>query len=248
MSDDGSFLARWSRRKRAAAEAVEARDESPVPAEPTEPAALEAEDGQGPGASQESGGPEPAEVMAEPVDLAALPPIETIGPDTDVTAFLREGVPRALREAALSRVWSSDPVISRFVEMADYAWDWNTPGGAPGYGPLDPDVDVAGLVEGIVKGTKALLAEADERVPVAAQQGEEAAHAERPAAEPQISAEVHPCLTEVSEGLALCDATMPRFVSSASCTEISVAGGRTSADTAETGRFPVKRHGKALPA
>jgi hypothetical protein len=245
MSDEDSFLARWSRLKRATAEAVEARDGSPAPAEAAE---SEADAGLGPSAFAEAGEPASAATAGEPVDLAALPPIETIGPDTDVTAFLREGVPRTLREAALARVWSSDPVISRFVEMADYAWDWNTPGGAPGYGPLDPDVDVAGLVEGIVKGTKALLAERDDASAVALQQADAAAEAGREVDEPQISAEPEPGAIVVSEARALCDATIPRSAAAPDPREISFVDGRPSVDTTRSTGFSPRRHGRALPA
>jgi hypothetical protein len=49
---------------------------------------------------------------------------------------MQAGVPQALRRAALARIWSLDPAIRDFREMADYDWDFNTPGGAPGYGPL----------------------------------------------------------------------------------------------------------------
>jgi hypothetical protein len=50
---------------------------------------------------------------------------------------MQAGVPQALRRAALARIWSLDPAIRDFREMADYDWDFNVPGGAPGYGPLE---------------------------------------------------------------------------------------------------------------
>jgi hypothetical protein len=37
---------------------------------------------------------------------------------------------------ALREIWRTDPAVRDFVGPADYAWDWNTPGDAPGYGPL----------------------------------------------------------------------------------------------------------------
>jgi hypothetical protein len=64
-----------------------------------------------------------------------------------LTRFLREGVPQALRNAALRRMWSLDPAIRDAVGHArDYAYDWNTPGGVPGSGALLPGDDVGALV------------------------------------------------------------------------------------------------------
>ncbi|MDW8443308.1 MAG: DUF3306 domain-containing protein [Acetobacteraceae bacterium] len=113
------FLARWSRRKRAA------REGRPVAAEPEvgppspEPEAAPAADA---GAAEE-----------EPVDLESLPKIEEITLETDLSVFFRKGVPAALRNAALRRAWSLDPTIRDFIGPADYAWDWNTPGGVPDF-------------------------------------------------------------------------------------------------------------------
>jgi hypothetical protein len=45
---------------------------------------------------------------------AILPPIEAIDAHTDVTVFLRSGVPDELRRAALRRAWTVDPAIRDF--------------------------------------------------------------------------------------------------------------------------------------
>lgn len=131
------FLSRWSRLKRG--EALPEPAAAPVPAP----------------------GPE---VLPEPVceavpeaeiDLSSLPPVEEITAGTDISGFLRKGVPAALRNAALRRAWSADPVIRDFVGPADYAWDWNVPGGVPGYAAdiaSGPDVDaLADRILGLVK-------------------------------------------------------------------------------------------------
>ena len=55
-------------------------------------------------------------------------------------------MPETWKRAALSRVWASDPAISQFVGLADYAWDWNAPDGVPGFGPLRPTDNVAELL------------------------------------------------------------------------------------------------------
>src|SRR5260370_38187781 len=120
MSDE-EFLARWSRRKQEAKAAADASLPSP-PAEPHLAA------------------PPPAAAVdpaPEAVDLASLPPIDSIGAATDITAFLRKGVPQELSRAALRRAWSADPVIRDFIGLAENAWDFNDPNAMPGFWPLD---------------------------------------------------------------------------------------------------------------
>jgi hypothetical protein len=123
------FLARWSRRK------IEVRrEEEQAPA----PRPKEA---QAPGAAAEP------EAALTPEEIAALPKIEELTPEADLTAFLRKGVPEALKNAALRRMWSLDPAIRDYVgDARDYAYDWNVPGGVPGNGPLLPGDDVGAMM------------------------------------------------------------------------------------------------------
>lgn len=126
MSD--GFLGRWSRRKIEAKERTEKdlREEERPDASARETA---------PDAEAEA-------VAATPVDepetlseeeLAALPPLESFTIDTDITPFLRRGVPKALKNAAMRKMWLLDPAIRNYRDVAlDYAYDWNTPGGVPG--------------------------------------------------------------------------------------------------------------------
>jgi len=118
---ENGFLGRWSRRKRAAEEAADepAPDVAPEPA-PELPAPAEA-------------APDAPALTEE--EIAALPRIEDLTQGSDIRAFLRAGVPQALRSAALRRVWMLTPAIRDYKNPAvDYAWDWNTPGGVPGDG------------------------------------------------------------------------------------------------------------------
>jgi hypothetical protein len=141
MSDE-HFLTRWSRRKREAAE------------QPDKPAADEA-------AHDQAGAVTPAEASGTPappaadkpdkkavpeVDLASLPPIESIGADTDIRAFLQAGVPADLTRAALRRVWTSDPTIRDFIGIAENQWDFAAADGVPGFGPLKAVDDVRRMV------------------------------------------------------------------------------------------------------
>ena len=84
-------------------------------------------------------------------DLSTLPKLEELTGSTDITAFLRKGVPEHLRNAALQKSWALDPAIRNYVNPAlEYAYDWNAPGGVPGGGELGAGVDVARLVSQIM--------------------------------------------------------------------------------------------------
>ncbi len=142
MSDE-EFLARWSRRKQEARAAADASLPSP-PAEPHLAA------------------PPPAAAVdpaPEAVDLASLPPIDSIDAATDITAFLRKGVPQELSRAALRRAWSADPVIRDFIGLAENAWDFNDPNAMPGFGPLDCSAEQLQALIGRVIGSARSVAE-----------------------------------------------------------------------------------------
>jgi hypothetical protein len=127
MSQD--FMSRWSRRK------LKQADEPPIAAPDTAEV------------------PAPDEDEITPEELAALPAIESITAATDLTAFLKKGVPLVLRNAVFRRMWSLDPEIRDFVgEARDYSWDWNTPGGVPVSGPLEPGTDIQGMLRRIIGG------------------------------------------------------------------------------------------------
>jgi hypothetical protein len=133
MSDPGKFLSRWSRRKR---EAAQITDETMTPAA-SEPA-VEAARGKQAAPSDNLATPSDATKSPAPTfDLASLPAIELITADTDIRAFLAPGVPPELTRRALRRAWAADPKIREFVGLADYDWDFNTPGSMAGFGPLE---------------------------------------------------------------------------------------------------------------
>lgn len=135
------FLSRWSRLKQGRREAGEAEAKPAPDPEATSPAALPPPAAE---AASAAPAPEPAADPEPEVDLASLPRLEDLTAGSDLAVFLRKGVPAALRNAALRRVWSLDPAIRDFIGPADYAWDWNVPGGAPGYAETiahGPDVE-----------------------------------------------------------------------------------------------------------
>lgn len=183
------FLSRWSRLKQARRdEAAPAPVESPAPPVVPQVAALPH------GATQV----DPASAISAPaakdepeIDLASLPKIEELTTESDLALFLRKGVPEALKNAALRRFWSIDPTIRDFIGPADYAWDWNVPGGAPGYAETiahGPDVEaLADRILGIGREPAepaAREATAEQRpAPVAVRRGDEPC-VEGPVAEP----------------------------------------------------------------
>ncbi len=127
MSDE-DFLKRWSRRKRAAETSPESlRPESTSALPETEDAGSAADSATALVTTAEDGD----------IDLSTLPSLDSITAATDVTAFLREGVPLELSRAALRRAWVADPTIRDFVGLAENAWDFNDPQAIPGFGPLD---------------------------------------------------------------------------------------------------------------
>ena len=135
MSEPENFIARWSRRKREAAEDAEATKSSAAPevaaesAHPTEDRREESDAPRARGGTSDRPGSTP--------DPAKLPPIETITAESDIRAFLAPGVPPELTRAALRRAWAADPKIRDFVGLADYDWDFNAPGAMTGFGSLE---------------------------------------------------------------------------------------------------------------
>lgn len=137
MSD--GFLARWAQRKRA----VRLAEQPETPPPPEAEAALDGSVVPADGAAP----PETADDEAERNLLADLPSLADLTAETDLTPFLRAGIPAALRNAALRKMWSVDPAIRDFVsEAREYAYDWNTPGSVPGLGPLLPSDDVKAML------------------------------------------------------------------------------------------------------
>jgi hypothetical protein len=135
MSDE-EFLKRWSRRKQEAKVAVQA----PAPAAETKDAAI----------------PNSPVTAPEPeIDLSKLPPIDSITAATDITEFLRKGIPAELSRAALRRAWAADPAIRDFVGLAENAWDFTDPDAMPGFGPLQGTPEQIGaMVERVLGGAR----------------------------------------------------------------------------------------------
>jgi Protein of unknown function (DUF3306) len=108
--DDENLFARWSRRKRAVAEADAPAPVAELPEEPLDEDAL-----------------------ADPEDEAALlerlglPVPEMMGKGDDFSGFLKAGVPEFLRRRALRVLWRSNPVLANLDGLNDYDDDFTSP-------------------------------------------------------------------------------------------------------------------------
>jgi hypothetical protein len=142
---DDNFFARWSRRKQAVRTA-----ETPAPDEEKPPPGAAAEiDAEG----SDLPLPEIEPVDAEPPE--PLPRLEDLTEKSDLTAFLRKGVPKALQNAALRKMWSLDPSIRDHIGLAEYAWDFNQPGSMAGFGPLETKEAAAEFLATMSRGVPA---------------------------------------------------------------------------------------------
>jgi hypothetical protein len=224
---DGGFLSRWARRKR---EAREVRAPEEAPAE--EPAAEAA-----PAACDEA--PAPAE---EALDEAALPPIESLGAQSDYTVFLKAGVPKALRNAALRKAWASDPAITGHKPLVDYDWDFN----APGYGKLWPSDNPKKMVEALFRHLRKEPeppAEADAQPPAS---GPDPAPEEAAPVEPE-SVEPGPGEPEPAEPALAAEPAPPRIAQARPEAPAEPPPVEPDARPPEPPR-PRRRHGGAMPS
>jgi hypothetical protein len=133
MSEPENFLTRWSRRKLVVEEPA-----PPAAAEAAPPKPAEGEEGAANAA--------PAEPAFDP---ASLPSLDSIGAETDITAFLKQGVPGDLRLAALRRAWTTDPAIRNFKGLAENDWDFTVPNAEMGFGEIDPGLDLKKMLSDV---------------------------------------------------------------------------------------------------
>lgn len=114
MSSDETRLGRWARRKAEARKqrggAAPVVDKEPVEAQPLRESneALPSENA-------------PGEKLPEGLDL---PDIDSLDADSDFSAFMKDGVPSALRRLALRKLWASDPMFNIVDEMVEYGEDY----------------------------------------------------------------------------------------------------------------------------
>ena len=138
MSEHENFVSRWSRLKRESESRGKRQTELRERAAPSSTAVTSSAN------QDEAAGPEtPATPIFDPTDL---PSIESITARTDLSLFLRSGVPTELTVAALRRAWVSDPLIRDFIGIAENQWDFTNPTTIPGFGPLHETGDKLSLI------------------------------------------------------------------------------------------------------
>jgi len=120
MTEDEAFVRRWSRRKTLArrgplaSQAEGAVTQSHDPGDAAAPHVAS-------DAPARSGDAQKRELR---VSVEDLPDIETLCAESDFTAFLRDGVPEELRQAALRRLWRLDPVFANLDGLLEYGEDY----------------------------------------------------------------------------------------------------------------------------
>jgi hypothetical protein len=136
MTEPEDFLTRWSRRKRDAT--VENEPAIEAEAKPQRISKSEVEAGSEAKAMRPADAEPGIDSLEDVFDLSKLPSLDSIGPATDIRAFLQKGVPEALSRAALRRAWSADPGIRDFIGLAENSWDFTAKDGMHGFGEIDP--------------------------------------------------------------------------------------------------------------
>ncbi len=237
MSAEDEFLARWSRRKR---EAVESADAAPM-------------------VEQQSGATAPDEKLCldenknsetpeAEFDLASLPSIESITSATDVSVFLRAGVPAELTRAALRRAWSADPAIRDFVGLAENAWDFTKPNEMIGFGPLESSAEeIRRMVAEIIDRTSSALEPGVPVEPVKLAQAPVSTNDSSAADPPVIDAgarqEALPAQDDDKKDAA--PAGDPKML--ADDGKVDFASQHQPLEADEGGQLPRRTHGRALP-
>jgi len=243
MSED--FLTRWSRRKRDAVDTEQAK--GPLVGPPVGPHVgapgerdIIPENAVFENVTPSVDGSEKATPPESAFDLKSLPPIESITAATDIRPFLAPGVPAEIARAALRRAWSADPRVRDFVGLADYDWDYHTPGSAAGFGPLEMTDELRRMVARILGDI--VDTDAPERSDQPATGTQRVEEPSRPAGEAKRVAALDEGITEPRNG--------PQDrVGSVTVTETTASAAlqnETSRD--QPSRSPIRRgHGRALP-
>src|SRR5262252_11053544 len=136
-----NFLTRWSSRERASRTPSVPQDAEQAPRDPSSTS----EDGAVDKTAREGDAQD-----KPPFDVAQLPSIDSIGPETDIAGFLRKEVPPELTRAALRRAWTSDPAIRNFVGLVENGWDFNDPSAMAGFGTISAE-EVARLAGKVIE-------------------------------------------------------------------------------------------------
>ena len=168
-----------------------------------------------------------------------LPSLEDMTAESDLSAFLREGVPEALKQAALRRMWSLDPAIRDHVGLVEYAWDFNNPASIPGFGSVAAGTPMAQLAARVMSAGK----EAD-TADAAKGDASQAGPAEAsPAASPSSISRSDPSRGGRAPDVKSAKEELP----APGDTSLSGTSDLPGESSAETEKRPAPRHGGAMP-
>jgi hypothetical protein len=117
--DDGSFLSRWSRRKTLVREGQPVRAE-PVEAPPAKLGALTI-----PARTEEPVRAEPAETCAPKAPSPTLDDVAALTKDSDFSRFVAKDTDPAVKNAALKKLFASDPHFNTMDGLDVYIDDYN---------------------------------------------------------------------------------------------------------------------------
>lgn len=117
--DGEGFLSRWSRRK---------RENHPVGEEGEDNAMAPADVAEGQEGARLEGQDGPAEdpELAANREAAEAVDLESLTYESDFTVFMKRGVPDALKNAALRKLWRSNPDLAVLDGLNDYDTDFRT--------------------------------------------------------------------------------------------------------------------------
>jgi hypothetical protein len=125
QGEQEDFLARWSRRKTLSRKGEELPEPEEAAADTESPAAPATQEPP-PGAADAASG-HPDEISDADDDTEVeLPPLESLGEDSDYSAFLRDGVPADMKQKALRKLFHS-PKFNIRDGLDDYDLDFSNP-------------------------------------------------------------------------------------------------------------------------
>jgi hypothetical protein len=215
-NNDEPFLSRWSRQK---------RGEKPRNDKAVTNSSLPART--------------PVAEESPAFDPASLPDIDDLTAESDISVFLRKGVPDALQKLALRRMWSLDPEICNFVEMAENQWDFNAPGGI--HGLFEELAEGSDVSVWLAQATQSVVRK-DPQEQVASSQTEAPSHNDPAPADPQQVALADS--VSHANGATTGDRHNQSSVGNADPSDITPAAPVNQSEPSTTRR----RHGGALPA
>jgi hypothetical protein len=234
MSEPEDFLQRWSRRKREVTEKAAAETANPETDSAADVSAGDENTSEPVLAKGEAG-----ETERSVFDISKLPSVESITAETDIRPFLATGVPAHLTQAALRKLWVTDPKIRDFIEIAENQWDFNA-GNIPGFDYSLPE------------NAKELVAQIFSKTPEPVEKFSDQPAASEPQSAPSqtsISAEPEPITTPVALGPSSAEAAVPAMNTAETENAADFAHIEQQAEESDATSAPLaRRHGSALPS